>query len=757
VRAWRFVLLALAGCATTPTGPAAPLAEPESDARALCAVLARVRPAGSTSALSAHVRAPIFGAAKGDIRDVYRKTAPATVLIRAGDSFGTGIVINAKGYILTNHHVVAPAQTVDFKRRVTVERGRLGANGVMELDPTPLPAWVLKSDPLIDLAVIKLEAPPADLHAIKVASRDPVPGEPVSALGNGGIGLLWAIKDGEISSIGKLSTHLAQLVAARCEVADKRTADEACKRLNASADLEKAIIEREVPGLVIQTSCTISPGDSGGPLVNRASELVGVNAFLRSDPRAPVTSNFHVHVAEVRKFLKDVPAEAVAVVPDPLDLMPFARRLDVDGDGRAELLVDGTGGQANVAVELGSSGRGIDPDLAVAWVQRRHLAWYDLDDDGHFDRVVVQEEDGQAKAWALGPKLKLGKPLGAARLIDAALFTGPTRARMAELVPVVSRLVGGGDAADPRAIPPAAELALAPPLPIDSDRDGKTDAFYVTTLSGARLYLDPSQRTLPGMTQKAAMEGLQKGTLATDVQLFTVGNRTWAFIGSAEHRLALWATANEQVVEEAFFLAPEGRGAAKPELFGVPLFRALARTYRGEELARLLKGFAQASGRVAKSSQYPFPVPQVDVTFEPRAEPSGVAGLEYSAVSGLSEFADVTGFVFELNAEALKGATPESREADFKRGASGTDFAWVGFGDWQWYLYDVDADGTFEAVVIVHGDQVEGRRVAKDGAVTVDAKLSGGKPLKPALFPDARADAARKLGAVFFRPGDLEP
>ena len=45
-----------------------------------------------------------------------------------------------------------------------------------------------------DLAVVKMDDPPANLPVVKVADKGPVPGEPVSALGNGAIGLLWAIK-----------------------------------------------------------------------------------------------------------------------------------------------------------------------------------------------------------------------------------------------------------------------------------------------------------------------------------------------------------------------------------------------------------------------------------------------------------------------------------------------------------------------------------------------------------------------------------
>lgn len=138
MRAWRpLALLVLSGGATTPVTPAAQIPAPGDDSRALAVLLSSTRPVPADSALLARSRTPVFGAAKGDVRDVYRKVAPATVLVHSGGGFGTGFIINAKGYTLTNHHVVADADLVDFKRRVRVELGRLGAGGVMDLNPTP--------------------------------------------------------------------------------------------------------------------------------------------------------------------------------------------------------------------------------------------------------------------------------------------------------------------------------------------------------------------------------------------------------------------------------------------------------------------------------------------------------------------------------------------------------------------------------------------------------------------------------------------
>ncbi len=270
--------------------------------------LAQLRAAGGSTELSADARVAPFDerGAKGDIRDIYRRVAPATVLIRTPHGYGTGIVIDTRGFVLTNQHVISDGELVASKRRVMVELGALNAQGFMEKRPTPWVGWVVKSDVLVDLAVVQLEHPPDDLVAIALSSSDPVPGEPVSSIGHGGIGLLWAIRDGEVASVGRLATHLAQLVGAECQLTSDAKVAQACTASRKVLEAERAALADQVPGLVIQSSCQISPGDSGGPLVNRAGELVGVNAFLKSDPNAPVTANFHVHVADVRKFVASV-------------------------------------------------------------------------------------------------------------------------------------------------------------------------------------------------------------------------------------------------------------------------------------------------------------------------------------------------------------------------------------------------------------------------------------------------------------------
>ncbi|MBS1152650.1 MAG: peptidase and chymotrypsin/Hap, partial [Myxococcaceae bacterium] len=202
-----------------------------------------------------------------------------------------------------------------------------------------------------------------------------------------------------------------------------------------------------VPGLVIQSSCTISPGDSGGPLVNRAGELVGVNAFLRSDGSAPVAANFHVHVKEVRKFLAEVPAEPLPRIQQPWENLHAASSLlDGDADGVKETLFVKEVPVPVAFLDLDQDSRlppsawpetvlrmkQLRAELAVRKIGDRIAAFYDTNADGRFDRVHLQAPKAKPEAWEIGldgsiKKLEVTVPL----LDPAQLKTAEAKARLA--------------------------------------------------------------------------------------------------------------------------------------------------------------------------------------------------------------------------------------------------------------------------------------------------------------------------------------
>lgn len=148
-------------------------------------------------------------------------------------SIGSGVVVDAAGYVMTNAHVIAGAASVDLVLDGYDERGA----------PRVVSASVEAIAPDVDLALLRV--PLHDLPALKFGeSADLEPGELVFALGNPD-GLGNSVSMGIVSAVARHATP-------------------------------------ETAMTYIQTDAAVNPGQSGGPLVNANGELVGINTFIRS-------------------------------------------------------------------------------------------------------------------------------------------------------------------------------------------------------------------------------------------------------------------------------------------------------------------------------------------------------------------------------------------------------------------------------------------------------------------------------------------
>ncbi len=145
---------------------------------------------------------------------------------------GSGFIINKRGYILTNYHVIAGAD------RIIV---RIAHRGEVQQD-----AQMLGSDPASDVAMLKINADYRH-HFLPLGNSETLqPGEWVAAIGNPyGVGKTFTV--GVVSAV-------------------KRD--------------DLGIIEMED---FIQTDAAISPGNSGGPLINGKGEVVGINTAVQGD------------------------------------------------------------------------------------------------------------------------------------------------------------------------------------------------------------------------------------------------------------------------------------------------------------------------------------------------------------------------------------------------------------------------------------------------------------------------------------------
>lgn len=197
--------------------------------------------------------------------DVYKTVSPGVAFINTtsvrqswfgeqeGKGSGSGSVIDNIGHILTNYHVIEGAQ------RLTVSFGG---------DKT-YTATVVGGDPDTDLAVIKLDAPPAGLPAVQLGDSDRlVVGQKVLAIGNP-FGLDRTLTTGVISG-------LQRPIRAR----NNRPIDAA-----------------------IQTDASINPGNSGGPLLDKFGRMIGINSQILSPSGASVGVGFAVPVNTAKRVI----------------------------------------------------------------------------------------------------------------------------------------------------------------------------------------------------------------------------------------------------------------------------------------------------------------------------------------------------------------------------------------------------------------------------------------------------------------------
>jgi len=184
-----------------------------------------------------------------------------------GQASGSGVIISKDGYIVTNNHVVQDADEVE----------------VIMTDKRSFKAKVIGTDPLTDLAVIKVEA--NNLPAITLGDSDALKlGEWVLAVGYP-LDLESTVTAGIVSAKGRGIGILSQGQNARQQNDPK-----------ADTPIEA----------FIQTDAAINPGNSGGALVNLRGELVGINSAIASATGYYSGYGFAVPVSLVKKVSADL-------------------------------------------------------------------------------------------------------------------------------------------------------------------------------------------------------------------------------------------------------------------------------------------------------------------------------------------------------------------------------------------------------------------------------------------------------------------
>jgi len=166
-------------------------------------------------------------------------------------SLGSGFVINASGYIVTNNHVVDGATEI----RVKFSDGR------------EMTGKVVGRDPKTDLALLKVEATGLPTIALGDSSQLQV-GEPVMAIGNP-FGLEQTVTTGIVSATGR-------------------------------------VIGQGPYDDFIQTDASINPGNSGGPLINGRGQAVGINAAIFSQSGGSVGIGFAIPINQAKSVVTEL-------------------------------------------------------------------------------------------------------------------------------------------------------------------------------------------------------------------------------------------------------------------------------------------------------------------------------------------------------------------------------------------------------------------------------------------------------------------
>ncbi len=334
---------------------------------------------------------------KGLASEVYRVVGPATVVVRTPSGHGSGFVVVDGGWILTNAHCVSMGRTdpATGTQMVQVNVGRFD-KGQVQPDNTAFPATVYKKDEDKDLALVKLSSVPAGLKRLELAASPPLPGTDYVVVGHPAAGMLWTPRSCEVINIGMWPEEQIDFAVARLQASN----DDDRSRLESLAS--------KMPKLkVLLSSCGLNPGDSGGPLVDKDSRLLGVTFAIPTNNLDKFS--YHIHVDEVRAFLQDRPDTPPLHVPDPSPPAVFSMALDLDEDEVPDTLIFGMHPQApptgllvdldqsflpNYSEEQYSNEEDIPWDFEFAWQptpERR--AFYDTDDDGAFDLILVDGDE----------------------------------------------------------------------------------------------------------------------------------------------------------------------------------------------------------------------------------------------------------------------------------------------------------------------------------------------------------------------------
>jgi putative serine protease PepD len=295
---------------------------------------------------------------------IYRKSSPGVVNITSTvmewnyyqglvprEGAGSGTIIDTRGYVLTNNHVIKDARRLE----VTLSDGSKW-NGKL-----------VGTDPYNDLAIVRIEAPPERLHALPLgSSKDLQVGQKVIAIGNP-FGLEQTLTTGIISSLGRTIPSQGGRIM---------------------EDL-------------IQTDAAINPGNSGGPLLDSDGKIIGINTAIFSPTGGSIGIGFAIPVDTAKRVIPEIVSKGYVSYPwlgaSMFPLVPgLAQELrmkvkrgvmivEVERDGPAEKA--GLRG-GNRMISVGNANLPVGGDVVVAFEGKT------VNTPGELVRVLIRHYPG---------------------------------------------------------------------------------------------------------------------------------------------------------------------------------------------------------------------------------------------------------------------------------------------------------------------------------------------------------------------------
>jgi serine protease Do len=237
-----------------------------------------------------------------------RESGSNAAIVTRQHASGSGVVLSADGYIVTNAHVVANARKV----RVRIPNEAPGGDGAMQPSGKMLEATVVGVDRETDLAVIRVDR--SDLAPLSLGDSDSLhQGQLVMAFGNP-LGLENSVSMGVVSSVARQ-------------------------------------IKPDDTMIYIQTDAPINPGNSGGPLVDADGRVMGLNTFILSQSGGSeglgfaIPSNIirnvyqqirqegHVHRSEIGVYAQTITPQMAAGLQLSQDWGVLLSDVEPDGPG----------------------------------------------------------------------------------------------------------------------------------------------------------------------------------------------------------------------------------------------------------------------------------------------------------------------------------------------------------------------------------------------------------------------------------------